>query len=147
MDRRETRSSKSLTFPHLFFSLLIFSCRIVKGDNVFIPILALNRDPEIWGDDHLEFKPERWLDGVTTKAASIPSVFAGTATFLAGPHSCIGYRFAVLEMKALLFHLIRGFKIDLDISPGEIEARSSVVTRPTVRSDGTNRLPIIVTAV
>ena len=144
--------------------MLTFTCRIVKGDQIFIPILALNRDQEIWGDDHREFKPERWLGGIPSKAVAIPSVFAGVATFMAGPHSCIGYRFAILEyvifctfcggpkanmlcrMKALLFHLIRGFKIDLDISPDQIEARSSIVTRPMIKSDKTNRLPIIVTA-
>ncbi|KAG9084632.1 hypothetical protein FS749_005084, partial [Ceratobasidium sp. UAMH 11750] len=34
--------------------------RIQKGDTVVIPILAMNRAKDVWGEDAMEFKPERW---------------------------------------------------------------------------------------
>ncbi|KAH7101316.1 cytochrome P450 [Auriculariales sp. MPI-PUGE-AT-0066] len=89
--------------------------KITKGDEIFLPILAVNRERDIWGDDHAEFKPERWLNGVPAHASNIPGILPGVLTFSAGPQSCIGYRFAMLEMKALLFHLVRKFKIELTV--------------------------------
>ena len=35
--------------------------KIEKGKNVFLPILGIQRDPEIY-ENPLEFKPERFLD-------------------------------------------------------------------------------------
>ncbi|KAI0824047.1 cytochrome P450 [Trametes gibbosa] len=34
--------------------------RIAKGNKVVIPIIAMHRSKEIWGEDALDFKPERW---------------------------------------------------------------------------------------
>ncbi|GAX76167.1 hypothetical protein CEUSTIGMA_g3611.t1 [Chlamydomonas eustigma] len=52
------------------------------------------------------FKPERWLDDSATKA---PSLFS----FGYGPHSCLGMRFAILEMKMALCILLRKGTWDL----------------------------------
>jgi len=82
-----------------------------------------------------------------SKNATLPGVFGGLLTFLGGPHSCIGYKFAVLEMKALLFHLIRSFKIELAVPPEHIQPRHGIVTRPTLKETGELSLPVIVTVV
>ncbi|GJY83314.1 cytochrome P450 CYP72A219-like protein [Tanacetum coccineum] len=37
---------------------------IPSGMNIIIPILHVHHDPDIWGDDAREFKPERFSDGV-----------------------------------------------------------------------------------
>lgn len=37
--------------------------KIDKGKNVFLPILGLQRDPEIY-ENPMQFKPERFLDSV-----------------------------------------------------------------------------------
>ena len=34
----------------------LFWCRVRKGQTLMIPILALNRDKSIWGQDALEFR-------------------------------------------------------------------------------------------
>jgi cytochrome P450 len=34
---------------------------IPTNTNVMVGILAANRNPEIWGPDSYEWKPERWL--------------------------------------------------------------------------------------
>lgn len=36
--------------------VLILYVRVAKGDSIFIPILALNRAKDIWGEDAFEFK-------------------------------------------------------------------------------------------
>ncbi|KAF9036827.1 cytochrome P450 [Panaeolus papilionaceus] len=127
-------------------NVLAENIRVRKGQTVFIPILVLNRAKEIWGEDAMEFKPERWQN--TPEAASqIPGVWGNMLTFLGGPRACIGYRFSLVEMKALLFTLVRAFEFELAVSASEIGKRSSVVQRPILRSDpkAGNQMPLYIT--
>ncbi|KAJ7023729.1 cytochrome P450 [Mycena alexandri] len=126
------------------------SFRIMKGQPVVIPILALNRDTTIWGPDALEFKPERW-DSKNPISTSIPGVWGEMLTFIGGPRACIGYRFALVELKALLFTLVRGLEFELAVPAADIGAQSTVlVQRPIVLSDvatgnqGGNQLPLLI---
>ncbi|TFK45693.1 cytochrome P450 [Heliocybe sulcata] len=119
--------------------------RIAKGDVVFVPILALNRAKAVWGEDAEEFRPERW-DVLPEPAAKIPGVWGNLLTFLGGSHACIGYRFSVIEMKAIIFTLVRAFEFELAVPKDKIVKRSMIVTRPVDISepDQRNRLPIVV---
>ena len=51
---------------------------VPKGTILTIAIMRANRDPEIWGADAQEWKPERWLaqlpENVTT--ARFPGVYS-----------------------------------------------------------------------
>ncbi|KAJ6565538.1 cytochrome P450 [Mycena vulgaris] len=84
---------------------------IPKGQIIHIPILAVNTDKEIWGDDAGEFKPERW-EHIPEAVSEIPGVWGNILSFFAGPHNCIGFRFSLVEIKALLFTLIRAFEFE-----------------------------------
>lgn len=46
--------------------------------DLFISIIASNRNPAIWGPDSLEWKPERWLSSLPKSVADakIPGVYA-----------------------------------------------------------------------
>ncbi|KIO34087.1 hypothetical protein M407DRAFT_17000 [Tulasnella calospora MUT 4182] len=120
--------------------------RIAAGELILVPIGSLGRDKAIWGEDAEEFNPERWLKGNThPRSAEIPGVFSGILTFLGGPRSCIGYRFALMEMKVLIFALIRNLSFELPENPPRIERRSQIVTRPAIRqADGKfkNSMPL-----
>ena len=42
---------------YIYFQCANFSThRVAKGSSIFLPILALNRDKTIWGEDSFEFK-------------------------------------------------------------------------------------------
>ncbi|KIK04008.1 hypothetical protein K443DRAFT_676319 [Laccaria amethystina LaAM-08-1] len=121
--------------------------RIRKGEPLLIPILALNRDKSIWGEDAHEFRPERW-ESTPDAASSIPGVWGHMLTFLGGPHSCIGYRFALVEMKALLFTLIRSFEFELAVPASDIGKKAGIVHRPILLSnpEGGSQMPLLVKA-
>ncbi|KAJ6592843.1 cytochrome P450 [Mycena capillaripes] len=120
--------------------------RVRKGDHISIPILALNRDAEIWGPDAMEFIPERW-ESSTPITNSIPGIWGQTLTFLGGPRSCIGYRFSLVETKALLFTLVRAFEFELAVPREDIgNKQTAIVQRPIVLSEKEkgNQMPLLV---
>ncbi|KAJ3885722.1 hypothetical protein GG344DRAFT_58726 [Lentinula edodes] len=67
-------------------------------------------------------------------------------SFLAGPHACIGYRIALLQMKSMLFTLVRDFEFELAISSEDIGRRNNIVGRPYVASDpgSGSQLPMLI---
>ncbi|KAK0197839.1 cytochrome P450 [Armillaria mellea] len=83
---------------------------IPKGQTLFCSIYLYNRLPSIWGADAEEWNPTRFLD------KNIPvslGVYANLMTFSAGSRSCIGWRFAVMEIQTVLANLIRNFEFSL----------------------------------
>ncbi|KAF7364387.1 hypothetical protein MSAN_01099400 [Mycena sanguinolenta] len=116
-----------------------------QSTRIHIPILAINTDKEIWGEDASEFRPERW-EKVPDSANAIPGVWANLLTFFAGPHNCIGFRFSLVEIKALLFTLVRAFEFEEATAKGAI-GRFTVgfLQRPAVLAEGIGSgLPLIV---
>ncbi|KAJ7088434.1 cytochrome P450 [Mycena belliarum] len=121
------------------------SLPIPKGQMIHVPILAVNTDKEIWGEDASEFKPERW-ENIPDGASDIPGVWANLLTFFAGPHNCIGFRFSLVELKALLFTLIRAFEFEAAVPKGGIASvTSGLLQRPAVLAEAEkgSGLPLI----
>ncbi|KAJ7063670.1 cytochrome P450 [Mycena amicta] len=121
--------------------------RVTKGQTIMIPILAMNRDPRIWGPDAMEFVPERWER--ETISNSIPGVWGHMLTFLGGPRACIGTMLTLIipfRTKCLLFSLIRAFEFDLAVPVEDIGKKSSVTQRPLVKSEPSagHQLPLLV---
>ncbi|KAJ6496338.1 cytochrome P450 [Mycena sanguinolenta] len=120
------------------------SLPIPKGQRIHIPILAINTDKDIWGEDAGEFRPERW-EKVPESASDIPGVWANLFTFFAGPHNCIGFRFSLVEIKALLFTLIRAFEFEEAAKGGIGRVTVGILQRPAVLAEGPGSgLPLIV---
>ncbi|KAH9937781.1 cytochrome P450 [Epithele typhae] len=111
------------------------SFQITEGDGVIIPILAINRSEALWGPDAKQFKPERW-EKVPEAVAAVPGVWAHLMSFIGGPRACIGYRFSIVEMKALLFVLLRAFEFELAVPAADVEKQYTIaVERPVVASE------------
>ncbi|OCH86066.1 cytochrome P450 [Obba rivulosa] len=108
--------------------------KVDKGAQFFLPVQAINRSRELWGEDAHEFKPERW-ESLPETVSSIPGVWGHLLTFSGGPRSCIGYRFSLVEMKALIFTLVRAFEFELAVPPEEITKKHLLVQRPLVKSE------------
>ncbi|GJE91800.1 cytochrome P450 [Phanerochaete sordida] len=111
--------------------------RLHRGDIVTVPLQAVNKSAGAWGADAGVFRPERWLeDGARGDAKGLWGgvMTFGTGVVVSGNRSCIGYRFAVNEIKLFLFALVRD--IEFAIDPWiEVEKRVNVVTRPCVKSE------------
>ncbi|XP_034118229.1 cytochrome P450 4d10 isoform X1 [Drosophila albomicans] len=80
---------------------------IPAGTNIGISPLYLGRREELFSEPN-SFKPERF-DVVTSAEKLNPYAYI---PFSAGPRNCIGQKFAVLEIKAIVANVLRHFEID-----------------------------------
>jgi len=111
---------------------LISEVPIAKGTDVIIGTYGSNMNKALWGEDALEWKPERWLkplpEAVTN--APIPAVYSNLMTFLGGKRACIGFKFSEMEMKVVLAVLLSSFTVEMSDKP--IEWNVAGVWYPTV---------------
>ncbi|KAJ8596737.1 cytochrome P450 [Rhizopogon salebrosus TDB-379] len=84
---------------------IIHEIPISKGQGITASICTYNRLKTLWGEDADQWNPNRFLDG--NKERSLLGVFANLS---AGIRACIGWRFAVLELQAVLVELIENFE-------------------------------------
>lgn len=100
---------------------------IPKGTTITLPPWAVNTATELWGADAGEFVPERWLD--PEKAGGSSSNFS-FMTFLHGPRSCIGEKFARGELACLVAAWVRAFDTTLAEDGFEPEIRGGITVKP-----------------
>lgn len=79
---------------------------IDKGTVVFIPIAGLHHDPKYYPNPS-KFDPERFNEENRDKIN--PSTYL---PFGIGPRNCIGSRFALMEVKAIIYYMLLEFSFE-----------------------------------
>ncbi|KAG6461827.1 cytochrome P450 9e2 [Manduca sexta] len=96
-----------------------FICR--KGQSLVIPVWALHRDPQYFPNPD-KFDPERFSD--ENKHNIKPFTYL---PFGLGPRNCIGSRFALIEVKVMMYLLLE----HLEVSPCEKTCIPAVLDKST----------------
>lgn len=84
---------------------------IPAGTQIMLPSVMIHREKSIWGEDAMEFNPERSI------------------AFLAfgwGPRVCLGQNFALVEAKLGLVMILQRFSFD--VSPSYAHAPYTILT-------------------
>jgi len=120
---------------------------VPAGTPLVVSTVGYNLNKEIWGPDAYEFRPERWLD-MNEEFESRIGVYGNLSTFSGGIRSCIGWRFAVIEIHTFLVTLIRQFDFSLLEDGREIKTvrQGGVYTVIAGEEDKGPQLPLKVTA-
>ncbi|KAL1495020.1 hypothetical protein ABEB36_010509 [Hypothenemus hampei] len=79
--------------------------QINKDDVIWVPTYGMHYDPKYFPNPE-KFIPERFSDQL--KDRIVPYTYL---PFGIGPRLCIGSRFALLEVKSIVFHLVKDFEI------------------------------------
>ncbi|KAI0089029.1 PAH-inducible cytochrome P450 monooxygenase PC-PAH 1 [Irpex rosettiformis] len=121
---------------------------IAKGQVIVISICTYNRIKSIWGEDAHEFNPSRFLDGKLENEVKV-GMYANLMTFSAGMRGCIGWKFSLIEMQAILVALIENFEFSLPPTNDEILRRPIGAMSPMVegRQNEGVLLPLMVRAI
>ncbi|KAF7173042.1 hypothetical protein CNMCM6106_007180 [Aspergillus hiratsukae] len=91
---------------------------IPKGTFVGWNAYGVHVNPAIWGPDANEFKPERWGSSVGEMQARFrrETVRGTYIPFNAHSRKCLGQGFVLLQMKILVFELLR--RVEWRVDPG-----------------------------
>ncbi|KAL3280353.1 hypothetical protein HHI36_017842 [Cryptolaemus montrouzieri] len=119
-------------FPVVGFIMRTFTADVDIGDavlpegsSVLISLFHAHRSPKYWKDP-LKFDPDRFLPEESAKRH--PYSFL---PFSAGPRSCIGKKYAVMNLKSILATVVRKLVIKCDYkSAEEVELKLNIMLRP-----------------
>jgi len=87
---------------------------VPAGSTVTYSIYSVGRMKTIWGEDCLEFRPERWLSEVGPEGEfkfETPKEGYKFVAFNAGPRTCLGKDLAYLQMKSVASAVLLRYRL------------------------------------
>ncbi|KAJ9172475.1 hypothetical protein P3X46_015707 [Hevea brasiliensis] len=85
---------------------------VPAGSTVTYSIYSVGRMKSIWGEDCMEFKPERWLSPEGNRFEP-PKDGYNFVAFNAGPRTCLGKDLAYLQMKSVAAAVLLRYRLSL----------------------------------
>ncbi|KAI6037496.1 cytochrome P450 [Pisolithus marmoratus] len=123
---------------------VVDSIAVERGTVITIPVSCLNQAEAIWGPDARVFRPERWLeaDGITKKAQELKG-HRHLLTFGDGPRICLGKLFAIVEIKMVLWVVVKNFVLEMRDGPNtKVEIIRGLTLRPRIAGEGGIKVPL-----
>lgn len=97
--------------------------KVKSATNIMFFIYAMGRMKTVWGEDAMEFKPERWISE-TGGFKHQPSY--KFLSFNAAPRTCLGKNLAINLMKAVIVEILQNYEIKF-INGQKIEPKPGLV--------------------
>lgn len=88
---------------------------VPAGSTVTYSIYSVGRMKSIWGEDCLDFKPERWISAAGDRFEAPKDAYKFVA-FNGGPRTCLGKDLAYLQMKSVAAAVLLRYRLAL--APG-----------------------------
>ncbi|KAJ7054835.1 cytochrome P450 [Mycena amicta] len=114
---------------------------IRKGQLLSVSIFSYQRMKSLWGEDADVFDPSRWIEGRVPQGSAL-GPYANLLAFSSGPHHCLGWRFALLEMQVIIAELVR--KFTFAVPDKEVVATGYATVLMPVDEDGNRRAAFVV---
>ncbi|KAL4368232.1 hypothetical protein GQ457_05G033230 [Hibiscus cannabinus] len=82
--------------------------RVGPDTRIVLSLYSMGRSEDIWGEDCMEFKPERWMSEVGEFVQKPASLYL---PFGVGPRACLGKELSVKMMKTVAINVVRRYEV------------------------------------
>ncbi|KAK1430885.1 hypothetical protein QVD17_13979 [Tagetes erecta] len=90
---------------------------------IILSFYSMGRMEGIWGEDCMEFRPERWLSGRGGIKHEPSYKFPA---FNAGPRTCLGKEMGIIQMKMVVIAIVCHYHVEL-VKDHEVRASDSII--------------------
>ncbi|CAF2032873.1 unnamed protein product [Brassica napus] len=82
--------------------------KVNANSKIIIFLYALGRMKAVWGEDALQFKPERWI---TENGGLKHDPSSKFLAFNSGPRTCLGKHLAITQMKTVVVEILQNYEV------------------------------------
>ncbi|KAF9478118.1 cytochrome P450 [Pholiota conissans] len=119
---------------------------IPKGLKIVTSINGYHRNQDAFGPNADIYDPERWISPDRVEKIASVGVYGNLLAFAGGVRSCIGWRFAVLELQAFIVELVNNFEFSLTPEARMVRREACLLMAPTIEGqvEKGNQLPLAI---